>query len=139
MLPSLKTDLTTIVILWSFNILFKGKLSSELNLNFMKFFPYSPASPLFNFLIRLLISSQSSVYFIYTSLFLSLEIRVKYLLLFFSSMHPSTLSISTKGLHCYFLHNQNLSMWYSQYNKYHCFFICVFDFLCIFSRFESKS
>ena len=38
----LETDLIIIVKLWSFSILFKGKLSSELNLNFIKFFQYSP-------------------------------------------------------------------------------------------------
>ena len=46
LLPSLKTDLTAIVKEWSFSILLKGKLSSELSLIFMYSFSCSPASPL---------------------------------------------------------------------------------------------
>ena len=59
----------------SFGILFKGRLSSELNLIFMKSFPYHLVYYLFfsmEFdLVRILISFQSYVYFVNTSLFLS--------------------------------------------------------------------
>ena len=51
---SSKADLTTIVRLRSFGILFKGKLSSELNLVFM----ISPGLPPFILLTRYLILSQ---------------------------------------------------------------------------------
>ena len=59
----------------------------------MKSFSYSPSLPLFIVLIRYLISSQSFVYFSNTSLFLSVETKVKYLSPFFSSMYPSALLI----------------------------------------------
>ena len=54
----------------------------------MKSFSYSPGLS-FIFSIRLLILSQSSVYFVNTSLFLSIEAKFKYLSPLFSSMYPS--------------------------------------------------
>ena len=63
---------------WSFSVLFKDKLPSELNLTFMKSFSYSPVLMEFH-LSRFLVLFQSSVYFIHSSLFLSVETRVKYL------------------------------------------------------------
>ena len=72
---------------------FKGKLSSELNLAFMKSFPYSPRL-LSIFSIISLILFQSSAFFINISLFLSLFAKTKYLFASFSSMYPSTLLIT---------------------------------------------
>ena len=54
----------------------------------MKSFPYSPGL-LSIFSIKFLIPSQSFVYFSNTSLFLSVEAKVKYLFPLFSSMEPS--------------------------------------------------
>ena len=48
--------------------------------------------------MEFLISSQNSVYFVNTSLFLFVETTVKYLFPFIFSMHPST--PSTKDLPC---------------------------------------
>ena len=90
---SSKTDLTITVNIWSFSILFKDKLSSELNFISMKSFLYSPASPPFIVLIRYLILSQSSAYFVNTYVLLSVEEKVKYLLPLVSLMQPSALSI----------------------------------------------
>ena len=63
-------------------IYFRGKLSSELNLIFIKSFTYSPGL-LSIFSMRSVILSQSSVYFSNTSLFLSVEAKNKYLFPFF--------------------------------------------------------
>ena len=89
--------LTIIVNRCNFNGLFNGKLSSVLNIMFMKSLPYSSfLPPSFIVSISFLIPSQSSVYFSNTSLFSSVESKTKYLLSFFSlvvlhSTGPSTL------------------------------------------------
>ena len=88
-----KTNRNIIVILWSFSVSLKGKLSSESNLIFMKSFLNSPGLLPFIVSIQFLIPSQSSVYFVNTSLFLSVKTRVKYLLPFSSLMYPSILLI----------------------------------------------
>ena len=82
LLSSGKTDLTIIVKLWRLIFLFKGRLLSELSLIFMKYFLYS-AGLSFTFSIRFLIPSHSPVYFVNTSLFLSVEAIIKYLFPFF--------------------------------------------------------
>ena len=96
---SSKTDLIIVVIAWTFNRLFNGKSSFELNLIFIKSFLHSPDLPPFIVLIKYLILSQSSVYFFNTSLFSSLEAKLSiYILPFFSSMCPSVvLTITCKG------------------------------------------
>ena len=86
LLSSWITDLATIVKLWRFSTLFKGKLSYELNFIFMYSFR-------FIVLIGYLISSWSSVYFVSNSLLLSVEAKIKYLFLFFSPVYPSALPI----------------------------------------------
>ena len=65
-------------------------LSSELNLIFLKSFPYLPVLPFIFSMelhsVRFLIPSQSSIYFANTSLSLSVEAKTKYFfsILFFS-------------------------------------------------------
>ena len=77
----------------------------------MKSFPYSPDSPPLIFSIKFLIPYQSSVYFSNTFLFLSVELKTKYLFPFFSAMEPSTSPKSEmKGLHNEHSHNQNFSL-----------------------------
>ena len=121
----------------NFNILSKSKLSSELNLIFIKTFLYSPAWPLCIVLIKYLISSQNVLYFINTSLFLFLEAKIKYLFSFFlQCIHLFYQLPNTKGLHCSFLRNQNFLFSYIQWNKYQWCFCMIF--VC-FSRFESNS
>ena len=117
MLSSTKTDLTTTVKLWSFNSLFRCKSSCESNLIFMHSYPYFPGLS-FIFSIRFLISFQSSVYFVNTSLFLSAEAKINYLFSLLSSMYPSNLSKTKKkqkkdkkdlhDLHYEYLDNQDL-------------------------------
>ena len=80
-------------MLWIFNILFKGRLSSEFNFIFMKSFPYSPSLLLFINLISYLILFQSSVYFFNTFLFSSMEAKVTCLFPLLSSMYPYTSQI----------------------------------------------
>ena len=58
---SSKTDLKIIVNVWSFSVLFKNKLSSELNLTFITFL-YSPALPTFIVSTSFLIPFQSSAH-----------------------------------------------------------------------------
>ena len=91
MLSSWKTDLTIIVKLWSFSVLFQGKLSSELILIFMKSFPYSPGLP-FIFSIRFLIPFEISMYVVKTYLVLTVEAKLSFYF-HFSSMHSSTSAI----------------------------------------------
>ena len=86
-----KTDLVIIVVLWIFSVLFKGKLSSALNLIFMKSFSYSPGLPQFIVTVSFLIPSQTSVCFINTSLFSSVGSKTKYLLPSVSPICPITL------------------------------------------------
>ena len=83
---SSKIHLTIIVNRCKFNSLFNGKLSSVLNLIFIKSLPYSPFLPPFIVSISFLIPSQSSVYFFNTSYFSSAESKTKYLLPFFTSI-----------------------------------------------------
>ena len=84
-------------MLWRFNTLPKGKLSSEMILIFINSLPYSLGLPLI-VLTYSLILFQSAVYFVNTSLFLLLETIVKYLFTMFSSVYPSILSmIKYKG------------------------------------------
>ena len=90
-MPSSKTDLTTLLNYQALiYFYFKGRLSSELNLIFIKSFLYSHDLS-FIFSIRYLIFFHSSVYFVNISLLLSLETKVKYLFPLLSSVYPSTL------------------------------------------------
>ena len=79
---SSKIHLTIIVNRCKFNSLFNGKLSSVLNLIFIKSLPYPSFLPPFIVSISFLIPSQSSVYFFNTSYFSSAESKTKYLLPF---------------------------------------------------------
>ena len=78
-----KTHLTITVSNY-FSALFKGKLSSDLNLIYMKSFLYSPSLPSLILLIRFSTPSQTSVYFVNTSLFLSIEAKVFISITFFN-------------------------------------------------------
>ena len=75
----------------------------------MNSFPYLPDLS-FTFSIRFLILFQSSVYFVHTSLFLSLETKVKYLSPLLSSIYPSALLITRyiKDFHYEYLDDQDL-------------------------------
>ena len=55
-MSSSKPDLTITDSIWGLSVSFKGKLSSNSNLIFMKCFPYSPALPPFIVLTRYLTS-----------------------------------------------------------------------------------
>ena len=79
---SSKTIQATNAKLWSFSVLFKGKLSCELNLIFVKSFLYLLGLSLI-FFIRFLIPFHSSLYFFNTSLVLSVEAKKNYLFPFF--------------------------------------------------------
>ena len=59
----------------------------------MNIFSCSPALPSFIILLKYLISFQSSVYIVNTTLFSSVEAEVKYLFPLLSSLHPSLLPI----------------------------------------------
>ena len=93
----------------------------------MKSFLYSPALSSI-VLSRLLILSQSSVYFSNTSLFLSAEAKTKYLFPFFSSMYPST--SPTKKIQKTYTMNIHIIKTVVIYpvNKYQCFCMtfCLF-------------
>ena len=90
---SWKTYLITIAMLWNFNILFKGRLSSKLNSIFMKSFGYSLSLLLFIIIAIYLLLIQSSVYLFDTFLFPSIEAKVKYLFALLSSIYPYTSQI----------------------------------------------
>ena len=67
----------------------KGKLSSKLNLIFIKCFSFSPFLP--SFIVSIRCSSQSFVNFANTFLLPNVELKTKYLFPLFSSIYPSAL------------------------------------------------
>ena len=86
---SSKTDLTIIVNMCRFNSLFNGKLSSVLNLIFMKCLSYLQSRS-FMFSILFLIPSQSSLYFLILLCFHPNNQKLNIYFHFFSSICPIT-------------------------------------------------
>ena len=78
-----RNHLTITVNIWSFSIVFKGRLSFEVNFISLKSCPCSIGLPPFIVLIWYLIPFQSFACFFNTSLFLYVKAKVKYLLPFF--------------------------------------------------------
>ena len=104
----------------NFNGLFNGKLSSVLNLIFIKSLPYSPFLPPFIVSISFLILSKQSVYFFNTSLFSSVKQKLNiYSYFFLQYLHLLYHLSDTKDVHCKYLHNhQFFKLGCIQYSKY---------------------
>ena len=91
MLGSWKTDLRSMLLNYGALVFYLKANAIWIEFGFKKSFPKKEKIGLsFIFLIRFSIPSQSFVYFVNTSLFLSVETKIKYLLSLLSSMYQST-------------------------------------------------
>ena len=125
-----KTDLTIIVNMRSFNGLFNGKWSSVSNLIFIKYLTHLNVLPPFIVSILFLISFQSSVYFLNTSLFSFVESKAKYVLPFFpQDTHLLQQWSGATDLHCKYFHNRQF-FWLLYI--YCCKGQCFYTTFCLF-------
>ena len=132
------------VKIWSFSVLFKSKLSSELNLIFMKSFPYSPGlsfvfSTELNSILSLILP-QSFLCFVYP-FFLFVKQKIKHLFIylifnaficFFSNYVQRVSNVNFYIIIRIFLCEINISKYVVNIN------VSVWVFV-YFSRLESKS